>query len=144
MVRDAVIVDVEFRMESVYEPFGHFICLRFVDESPSLFKLSSFIKELSQFQDVKLVDYNYEIEPITERTNLDVFDELDRLEIEFDQIGLMDSTAIVKWDCPNFFELTDRKFVGSRDYDNLRWVHESIKGYKDVFNGYNLVLFLFK
>lgn len=67
-----------------------------------------------------------------------VFDELDRLGIDFDQIGLMDSTAIVKWDCPNFFELTDRKFVGSRDYDNLRWVHESIKGYKDVFNGYNL------
>ena len=74
MVRDAVIVDVEFRMESVYEPFGHFICLRFVDESPSLFKLSSFIKELSQFQDVKLVDYNYEIEKITERTNLDGFE----------------------------------------------------------------------
>ena len=27
-----------------------------------------------------------------------VFDELDRLGIDFDQIGLMDSTAIVKWD----------------------------------------------
>tara|TARA_B100001248_G_scaffold260350_1_gene248343 strand:- start:98 stop:1441 length:1344 start_codon:yes stop_codon:yes gene_type:complete len=67
-----------------------------------------------------------------------VFDELDRLGIDFDQIGLMDSTAIVKWDCPNFFELTERKFVGLRDYDNLRWVQESIDGYKDVFDGYNL------
>ena len=74
MNRDAVIIDVEFRMESDYEPYGHFICLRFVDESPSLIKLSSFIRELSQFDDVKLVDYNYEIEPITEKTNLDGFE----------------------------------------------------------------------
>ena len=74
MVRDAVIIDVEFKMESLYSDYGHYICLRFVDESPSLFKLSSFIKELSQFQDVKLVDYNYEIEKITEKTNLDGFE----------------------------------------------------------------------
>ena len=67
-----------------------------------------------------------------------VFEELDRLGIEFDQIGLMDSTAIVKWDCPNFFNLTERKFVGLRDYDNLRWVDESIKGYREVFDGYEL------
>ena len=70
MIRDAVIIDVEFKMESDYSEYGHFICLRFVDESPSLIKLSSFIRELSQFDDVKLVDYNYEIEPITEKTNL--------------------------------------------------------------------------
>ena len=49
MVRDAVIIDVEFRMESDYEPYGHFINLRFVDESPTLIKLSSFIKQLSAF-----------------------------------------------------------------------------------------------
>ena len=47
-----------------------------------------------------------------------VFDELDRLGIEFDQIALIDSSAIVKWDCPNFFNLTERKFVGWRDDDN--------------------------
>tara|TARA_R100001510_G_C7547856_1_gene132807 strand:- start:444 stop:680 length:237 start_codon:yes stop_codon:yes gene_type:complete len=74
MIRDAVIIDVEFQMESVYEPFGHFICLRFIDESPSLFKLKSTIKQLSQFSDVKLVDYNYEVEPITELTNIEGFE----------------------------------------------------------------------
>ena len=74
MVRDAVIIDVEFRMESDYEPYGHFINLRFVDESPTLFKLSSFIKQLSAFDDVKLVDYNYDIETINEFSNLDGFD----------------------------------------------------------------------
>ena len=74
MVRDAVIIDVEFKMESQYEPFGHFINLRVVDESPSLIKLSSFIKQLSSFDDVKLVDYNYHIEPITEKTDITDFE----------------------------------------------------------------------
>jgi hypothetical protein len=74
MVRDAVIIDVEFRMESDYEPYGHFINLRFVDESPTLVKLSSFIKQLSAFDDVKLIDYNYNIEPITENTDITDFE----------------------------------------------------------------------
>ena len=74
MNRDAVIIDVEFRMESDYSEFGHFICLRFVDESPTLFKLSSFIKQLSAFDDVKLIDYNYNIEPITENTDITDFE----------------------------------------------------------------------
>ena len=74
MVRDAVIIDAEFRMESDYEPYGHFINLRFVDESPTLVKLSSFIKQLSAFDDVKLIDYNYNIEPITENTDITDFE----------------------------------------------------------------------
>ena len=74
MVRDAVIIDAEFRMESDYEPYGHFINLRFVDESPTLVKLSSFIKQLSDFDDVKLIDYNYNIEPITENTDITDFE----------------------------------------------------------------------
>ena len=74
MDRDAVIIDVEFKMESDYSEFGHFICLRFVDESPTLIKLSSFIKQLSDFDDVKLIDYNYNIEPITENTDITDFE----------------------------------------------------------------------
>ena len=74
MNRDAVIIDVEFKMESQYEPFGHFINLRFVDESPTLVKLSSFIKQLSAFDDVKLIDYNYHIEAITENTDITDFE----------------------------------------------------------------------
>ena len=34
----------------------------------------SFIKQLSAFDDVKLVDYNYDIETINEFSNLDGFD----------------------------------------------------------------------
>ena len=71
---DAVIIDAEFRMESDYSEIGHFISLKFVDESPTLNKLKGFIQELSQFDDVKLVDYNYDIETINEFSNLDGFD----------------------------------------------------------------------
>ena len=67
-----------------------------------------------------------------------VFDELKRRNIEYDQIALIDSTVMVKWDCPNFFDLTDRKFTVTRDIDNFRWVYESIQGYKEFFDGFEL------
>ena len=56
MVIDAVIIDAEFKMESAYSEYG------------------CFIKELSQYDDVRLVDYNYQIEVINENSNLDGFD----------------------------------------------------------------------
>jgi len=67
-----------------------------------------------------------------------VFDELERRGIDYDQIFLADSTCMIKWDAPNIFELTDRKFVGWPDLDNMRWIHDSIKGYKDFFEGFEL------
>lgn len=67
-----------------------------------------------------------------------VFDELERRGIEYDQIALVDSTVMVKWDCPNFFELTDRKFTVTRDIDNMSWTRDSIIGYKDFFDGFEL------
>ena len=69
-----------------------------------------------------------------------VFDELERRGIDYDQIALVDSTAMVKWDCPNFFELTDRKFTATREMDNLRWVKDSVDGYKEFFGGFELDL----
>ena len=67
-----------------------------------------------------------------------VFNELERRGIEYDQIALVDSTVMVKWDCPNFFELTDRKFTVTRDIDNMSWTRDSILGYKDFFGGFEL------
>ena len=67
-----------------------------------------------------------------------VFDELERRGIDYDQIALVDSTVMVKWDCPNFFELTDRKFTVTRDIDNMSWTRDSIIGYKDFFDGFEL------
>ena len=62
-----------------------------------------------------------------------VFDELERMGIEYDQIALVDSSFMVRWDAPNFFDMTDRRFTAWRDMDNMRWIYESIQGYKEIF-----------
>ena len=50
-----------------------------------------------------------------------------------------DANSIVRWDCPNFFELAegDDRIIGFKDMDNLNWIYESVQGYKEFFNGFN-------
>ena len=67
---DAVIIEVEFELESDYQPFGHFVCLRFVDLLPNRSKLNSIIKDMSIYPDVRIVDYNYIVKPIDETTDM--------------------------------------------------------------------------
>ena len=67
---DAVIIEVEFELESDYQPYGHFVCLRFVDQLPNRNKLNSIIKDMSKFPDVRVVDYNYIVKPIDETTDM--------------------------------------------------------------------------
>ena len=67
---DAVIIEVEFQLESDYQPFGHFVCLRFVDLLPNRSKLNSIIKDMSIYPDVRVVDYNYIVKPIDETTDM--------------------------------------------------------------------------
>ena len=70
MTNDAVIIEVEFQLESAYEPFGHFVCLRFIDNYPQKTKLKSLIKDMGQYPDVKLVNYEFKVLPITEATDI--------------------------------------------------------------------------
>ena len=70
MTNDAVIIEVEFHLHSMYEPFGHFVCLRFIDTYPQKTKLTSLLKDFKQYPDVKLVDFDFKIEPITEATDI--------------------------------------------------------------------------
>ena len=70
MTNDAVIIEVEFHLHSMYEPFGHFVCLRFIDTIPQKTKLTSLLKDFKQYPDVKLVDFDFKIEPITEATDI--------------------------------------------------------------------------
>jgi hypothetical protein len=67
---DAVIIEVEFQLESDYQPYGHFVCLRFIDNYPQKSKLTSLIKDMAQYPDVKLIDYEFKIEKITEATDI--------------------------------------------------------------------------
>ena len=67
---DAVIIEVEFQLESDYQPYGHFVCLRFIDNFPQKTKLTSLIKDMGQYPDVKLIYYEFKIEIITEATDI--------------------------------------------------------------------------
>ena len=70
MTNDAVIIEVEFQLESDYHPLGHFVCLRFIDNYPQKTKLTSLVKDMGQYPDVKLVNYEFKIVPITEATDI--------------------------------------------------------------------------
>ena len=67
-----------------------------------------------------------------------VFDELDKRNINFNQIALVDSSSIIKWDTPNFFDMTDNRFTAWLDNDNLKWIYDSIQGYKSYFDNFEL------
>ena len=90
--------------------------------------------------DVLFVEFTQPVEPdlykyrVNWQKALFVFDELERRNIEYDQIALIDSTAMIKWNAPNFFKLTDRKFTAFPDRDNMNWTYQSVQGYKNIFN----------
>ena len=67
-----------------------------------------------------------------------VFDELDKRNINFNQIALVDSSSVIKWDAPNFFDMTDNRFTAWLDNDNLKWIYDSIQGYKPYFDNFEL------
>ena len=67
---DAVITELELQLESQYSPYGHFICLRFIDLRPTFPKIKSTIQEITKYEDVQVVDYNYTTETITENTDI--------------------------------------------------------------------------
>ena len=62
-----------------------------------------------------------------------VFDILELNGVNYDQVAMVDVDTMIKWDAPNFFELTDRKFSAVVDQDNIGWVVQSIKAYQHMF-----------
>jgi len=71
---DAVIIDAEFQIESKYNPYGHFVALKFVDTIPDKPRLLKTIQDLTAHDDVELIDYNYKEIKITSKTSLKYFD----------------------------------------------------------------------
>ena len=70
----------------------------------------------------------------------DVYDELERNNIDYNKIFVVDACSIVKWDCPNFFDLCDNRITDWLDKDNWGWIYQSVIGYKQFFKefGYEL------
>lgn len=69
------------------------------------------------------------------------FDLLENSGIEYDQILLTDADAIIDPNCPNFFEMTDRKYTVTRCDGNFDWICRSKENYEAHFGkleSYNL------
>ena len=71
---DAKIIDVEFRLETLYNPYGHFVNFRFIDVVPNKTKLNKMIYDIRKNPEVDLIDYNYTETPITSKTSLKYFE----------------------------------------------------------------------
>jgi|TARA_R110000803_G_scaffold139900_3_gene206535 hypothetical protein len=75
---------------------------------------------------------------VTVQRWFDYFNFLDEKNIKYDQVASIDASSIPKWDCPDFFKLTDDKLTVGIENDNLAWVYEGVNGYKHMFDDYEL------
>ena len=80
--------------------------------------------------DEPLADINF-MNPIWQKWW--VMDILDNSGTEYNQIATIDIDTMVRWDCPNFFELTNNEFSCVLDESNVGWVHQSIGIYQKFF-----------
>ena len=85
--------------------------------------------------DEELIDAKY-MKPTWQRWY--VFDILDLNNVNYNQVAMVDVDTMIRWDAPNFFELTDNKFSVVVDQDNIGWVKQSINGYKHFFKDVDL------
>ena len=64
-----------------------------------------------------------------------VFDILDSNGIDYNQVALVDVDTMVRWDTPNFFEMTDGKFTAVHNEGSYDWICRSIENYhKHLFS----------
>lgn len=66
----------------------------------------------------------------------DVFNQLNQSNIQYNKIAVIDGHNIVRWDTPNFFNLTNGKITAFRSLENLKWLYQAVQGYKKLFNNY--------
>tara|TARA_Y100000310_G_scaffold61009_1_gene56278 strand:- start:1362 stop:2141 length:780 start_codon:yes stop_codon:yes gene_type:complete len=65
-----------------------------------------------------------------------LFDLLESNNINYKQILMVDSDTLVHPETPNFFNLTDNKYVGVHNEGSYDWILRSIENYsKYIFNG---------
>ena len=67
---DAVITNLEIQLESMYNPYGHFICLRFIDTKPSFPRVQRTLEEVKKHGDVLVLNHKYTFEEINEKTDM--------------------------------------------------------------------------
>jgi hypothetical protein len=58
----------------------------------------------------------------------------------YEKIGYVDSDTIVRWDCPNPFDLYTDEFCGVKEISSLRWIYNSISTYGHFYPNVTLPL----
>ena len=74
-----------------------------------------------------------------------VFTILEKNNIEYNKIFIVNGSSIVKWDCPNIFELTDNRLGAWREMGDLGVIHKSIQSSNldiDIFKYVNYGSFI--
>tara|TARA_B100001113_G_C21111378_1_gene623409 strand:- start:24 stop:821 length:798 start_codon:yes stop_codon:yes gene_type:complete len=96
--------------------------------------------------DVIFFPYEKTTEPDTNKHKatwqrwFDVFKQIEDAGIDYNKIAVIDGSTLIRWDTPNFFDLTDERLVAFRSLENLRWITESVDGYNDFFNNFDFKL----
>ena len=54
---DAVITELEFQLETLNNPYGHYVVFRFVDTYPYFTKVNQMVSDIKKRSDVFLVNY---------------------------------------------------------------------------------------
>lgn len=58
-----------------------------------------------------------------------IFDLLENMGVDYDQILIVDSDTFVHPDCPDFFKLTDGKYTGVHNQGSYDWLLRSTEAY---------------
>jgi len=66
-----------------------------------------------------------------------LFDILDNSDIEYNQVAMVDLDTMIKWDTPNFFELTNNRLSAIKDTEVVEWTYNSKNGYQHMFPDVN-------
>tara|TARA_R100000231_G_scaffold116322_2_gene86671 strand:+ start:198 stop:434 length:237 start_codon:yes stop_codon:yes gene_type:complete len=67
---DAVITELEFKLETNNDPYGHYVVFRFVDVFPFFHKVNEMVSEVESRSDIKLVNYEMSYTGIHEDTDM--------------------------------------------------------------------------
>ena len=61
------------------------------------------------------------------------FDIFDYIGDDYKSVLTVDASIMIRWDCPNLFDLASWGTMLLRNDENWRWTYESAKGYEDMF-----------
>lgn len=61
-------------------------------------------------------------------------------DIKWNKVAVVDASYMIKWDTPNFFNMTSDALNVFRSLENVRWMDQGIKGYQELFPEVNFDL----